>query len=321
MKKTKAISIILTASMMMTMTGCSGNKKKILAAANEYAKAVLSADIGDIAEFMVDDDEFEEAMESFMDKYSSKEDLEDIYDFILEHTTYEINKKSVQATDLKGSVEITYTMIDYMDVYNDLDDDADLDDFLDALEEAEDITMEIDQEVEFKLSKDEWKIVDDDNEGLLEVYAFYDEIYILCWGSVGEISVEAFINACENVLGDDDPYSSDGEYLDEYFTLRNDVYAALCVHASTSQSQYVYEEYYESIIEGDFEGTASASYDETSGYIVCDGYCYEEDFSGYSYGGVYYYEGSCVVVMTSNDDSDARDRVDEFLVAIGCPLP
>ena len=112
MNKIKTVSLILVASMCISLTGCSGKKKAIVEAADSYAQALLSRDTDDIADLMADDDEFEEAIESYLSRYTRNEDLEDVFDFILENTTYEIDKKSIAATDKKAIVNITFTSND-----------------------------------------------------------------------------------------------------------------------------------------------------------------------------------------------------------------
>ena len=230
MKRTKAVSMLLIASVMISMTGCSGAKKQVIAAADEYAKAILAADAGDIADLMKDSDEAEEALEQFFGRYTSNEDIAEVYDFILENTTYKIDKKSVEVQDKKASATIVFTMIDYMDVYDELDDDdADAEDFLDALEDATDNTCEVDLKVSFKLNKDEWLVDDKDNEDLMEFYELYTDIAELGLGSLAKISASDFeevLLGCSD-LDEDDIDSYDGSMY-SYVTYYYDDYCIIC---------------------------------------------------------------------------------------------
>lgn len=322
MKKIKAVSLLLAASMVISMTGCSGAKKQILEAADEYAKAILAADAGDIADLMKDDDESEEILEAFFDRYSSNEDLEDVYEFILENTTYKIDKKSVEVKDKKASATITFTMIDYMDVYDGLDDDADVDDYLDELEENKDNTCEFDLKVEFKLDKDEWKIVDKDNEDLLEFYGFYPEIMELGLAGLPYLSLSEFEDAVAACTDIDIDYFSSFE-------------GSGCTYNYCTEGavQYLYYEYddeddardeFEEAIEDmedpdddDVNGTYVTYYDGTCGYILVDG-----EFEGeFLYGGIYLNEDVVIVVVAYDGNSGDDRDVDAVLDAIGYPKP
>ena len=324
MKKYKTISIILCASMLMSMTGCSGNKKKILTAADEYANAVIAADIDDLSGFMDDDEEFAEAMEIFMDEYTSKEDLEEVFDFILENTTYTVDKKSLEVTDKKASVQITYTMVDYMDVYDDLDDDAEIEDYLEALEDAKDTTIEIDQEVEFELVKDEWKVVDDENESLLEVYEFYPEICDMGWCGIGELSFDTFRTACEDILFEDNLTDYSFDSYSELYTFSNGVFAQILTYSDPDAARGDFDNYYNgfqnAIANGEFDGEFLEYDDGNTAYILFDGYSSDRYFmSGDLYGGVFYSEGVCLVVFCADAGEPTEETVDVFLEAMGCP--
>ena len=328
MKKTKAVSVLLTASILMSMTGCSGAKKNVIAAAEEYAGAVLEADAGDIAELMEDDDDAEEFLEEFFNTYLSREDLQEVYDFILENTTYEINKKSVKVKDKKASVEITYTMVDYLDVYDDLDDDAEIEDYLDALEDAEDNTMEIDQEIELELDKDEWIIIDDDYENTLEVYEFYQDILDLGWvPNFPTVTSEDFLNAVNEVLGDSDPYIYDCEFFFSSHGSENAVFADIDIEYSYTESAvYSFESRYDGLLtavqDGSFTGEYDCYYDGTTGYIFFHGTSNSSDFfRGDIYGAVFLTENFILYSYTGIDSQERRDTVDAFLTSLGYPCP
>lgn len=322
MKKTKAISVLLIASMAMSMTGCSGAKKKVIEAADEYAKAILSADAGDIADLMKDDDEAEAALEGFFDRYSSSEELNDVYEYILENTTYKIDKKSVEVKDKKASATIVFTMIDYMDVYDELDDDsADAEDFLDALEDGIENTCEVELDVEFKLVKDDWKIVDKDNEDLLEFYEFYPEIAELGLAGVPYISKTSFQDQVIDSIGiDSDDFSSyESSYYSVAYYYNSDYQFVYYEYDDTEDAQDMFEDAYEEFLDEieDDDMTGSYYYDGTSGYVVFDG----EYYGDYMHGGFFIRDNVLIEVYTNEDGSNEITTIDAFLNAIGFPKP
>ena len=109
MNKTKVISSVLTASIILSCCGCSlfdQDNKNVLAAANAYADAVVSGEISDVIELMADGEDFEDELTDYVE---SSEKLEDVYDAILNSMSYEIDRKSVTSSKKNGeaSVEIT----------------------------------------------------------------------------------------------------------------------------------------------------------------------------------------------------------------------
>ena len=329
MKKTKAVSMLLIASMVMSMTGCSGAKKNVIAAAEEYAKAILATDAGDIADLMKDDDGVEEALDSFFDRYTSNEDIAEVYDFILENTTYKIDKKSVEVKDKKASATIVFTMIDYMDVYDELDDDdADAEDFLEALEDAKDNTCEVDLKVSFKLSKEDWLVDDKDLEDLEEFYEFYLDIYELGLGGFAKISASDF----ETVLADCSDIDEDDidTYEGSMYTMVTYYYDDYCIlyyeyddeEDAADYFEDTYEDYLDMIEDGGFEGNHSEYMDDTCGYILIDGESFTDNFLDDDlYGGIYYAENTYLIILTTSHDQNKENTIDQILNAIGYPNP
>ena len=64
MDKKSSIAFILTASVLVSLCGCSGDKQEIINAADEYASAVTKFDCKDIASLMEDEDEAESELEA-----------------------------------------------------------------------------------------------------------------------------------------------------------------------------------------------------------------------------------------------------------------
>ena len=154
MKTTKIISSVLAASLLMSVSGCSlfdNDDKNVLIAAKAYADAMISGDSADIAECLVDGDDVEEDLEDYLASYDK---CEDAYAAIFDSMSYEIDEKSVVSSkkNAEASVDITYTMVDYETVYEDVTDDGGkYEDFVEALEEASSgrqIKVVIDYEME-----------------------------------------------------------------------------------------------------------------------------------------------------------------------------
>lgn len=331
MKKTKAVSLLLIASMIMPMTGCSlGKKNKAVNAAKAYAEAVLSGEVEDIADLMEDGDEFEETMEAFFNNSSAEDDdeLTAIYDFILENMSYKIDKKSVVIKDYRASVDITYTIIDYEEVFDDLDEDADLEDFLSALEDSKKQTTTIEQTIKLELDKDEYKVIDKDYANIYEVYSFYSDIKALGFGvDFGAVTLDQFKSAVSAVFGDDDPYVYECEFFIDCNSYANGAFASIDINTSLSDAEYSFSSYYDEftgmVEDGSFTGDYSYFYDgNTTGYIFVDG---ESDnanfFYGDIYGAIFINYDTVLVVMTTQDRESSRNAVDDLLTELGMPCP
>ena len=69
MKTTKIISLLLTASLLMSVSGCAlfdKDDKNVLMVAQNYADAILAGVGEEIAEYMVDGDDIEENLVAFL---------------------------------------------------------------------------------------------------------------------------------------------------------------------------------------------------------------------------------------------------------------
>ena len=178
MKTTKIISSVLVASLLMSTSGCSHfdkDDKNVLIAAKAYADAMISGDSGDIAACLVDGDDVEENIEAYLDSY---EKCEDAYAAIFDSMSYEIDEKSVVSSkkNAEASVDITYTMVDYETIYEDVTDDGGkFEDFVEALEDNDgEDTIEITQTISFVLEGKEWLVKDKKSKNFFEFYEFYD---------------------------------------------------------------------------------------------------------------------------------------------------
>ena len=324
MNKKKAVSMLLITSMVMSMTGCSGTKKKVIAAADEYAKAILEADAGDLADLMEDEDEAEEYLEEFFDKYADDKELQEVYDFILENATYKIDKKAVGVSDKKATVRITYTIVDYMTACEELDDGAEAEDLLDELENTEDTTTII-QKLDLKLVNDEWKIADDNCEDTIEFYEFYQDISDMGFGKLKAYTAEEIEDILIDVAGASHSnfYTYDMTDLETLYYYDGSLSVDMQIYSDCDDALEDFEDlYYEMIDEfdaGNFDGEYSYGFDGESGYVVVDGTLYDGYWNEYSYGGIYLTENTIIIVSADSNSSSAKTDVDAVITALGYP--
>lgn len=306
MNNKKIVATFLIASMLMSMTGCSNKKKAVIETATDFADAVISGDIDDIADFMEDGDDLEE----FMEAYEVNSNRQDIVDAIYDSMSFEIDEKSVKIKDGKATIDVTYTLVDYMCVYEDLDDEDGLEEYLDALEDEEDETTTIDQTIELEQDGDEWIVIDDDFENMEDFLSFYEDIAEMSWGSSGTISQEEFNMTLEEVFGiDSSDYSSDSSpsyAITSYFGDSCCIeYFSYSEEASTTELFGYYQEAYDYM-------DCTVLYDGDDNIsILFDG-------SEYYYGGIYL-RGNSMMIITVYDTSSSE--VDDMLDMLGLTKP
>ena len=334
MKTTKIISSVLAASLLMSVSGCSlfdKDDKNVLLAAQAYADAILSGDSADIAEMMVNGDDIEENLEAYFESYDK---YEDAYAAIFDSMSYAIDQKSIESSKKNGeaSVEITYTMVDYETVYEDVaDEGGKFEDFVEALEDNDgEDTIEITQTIKFVLEGKEWLVKDKNSKNLFEVYEFFDAVESFKWGGDFEaISVAFFEDTLYNTLG----YSCSEYYEDLYWTAQyagNDLKIDIFQQYDLSHASEVFERSYtdrfaDVLSRGGFDGDYAYEFNGTDGYVVLDGYIdYDEGWfnhNGYIYGGLFFTGDVFVVVLAYTSSSSAHAEVDQFLEALGYPVP
>ncbi|MBR1796447.1 MAG: hypothetical protein IJ757_00305 [Clostridiales bacterium] len=178
----KLASSALSVAMVASLGGCAllgGNADEdVIAAAEDYADAIVKFKAADILDMIEEpNDDFAEGLEAFMDHSAST--YGDDYDAIcgaIEGTfSYEIDEESVESSkkDGEGSVDITFTYVDYQAVYDDvIADGGDVDAFVAALADGD--TQEVTQSISFVLNDDdEWKVDDAKGKKVQELYQFY----------------------------------------------------------------------------------------------------------------------------------------------------
>ena len=332
MNKKKVLSSVLTASFIVSATGCSlfdKDNKNVLAAAEKYADAVISVEISDIVELMLDGEDFEDELNDYVE---GSEMLEDIYDAVVNSMSYKIDQKSIESSkkNAEASVDITYTMVDYETVYEDVTDDGGkLDDYVEALEDndGEDV-IEITQTVSFVLEGSEWLVKDKKCKNLYEVYEFYSAVKEFGWsGMIEAITLEQFEDAAIAALGSeyDDGYIVTGDaygYAYDYgFYYGENVYMVMYsykdVADATEQFDFFYRSFQSDLSDGSFDGDSAFAFSGTEGMVVFEGVWY----GNYVYGAYYLKDNTMLYALSYLDNDSEKAIVDEFFDIIGYPGP
>ena len=181
MKAKKLIASAVCASMILSIGGCAlfdKDDKGVLAAAEEYAEAVKKVKAGTIAGLIADSDGLKGEIEAFTSGSGAElpDGYSDIVSAIAGTISYEINEDSVESSrkNKEGSVDITWTLVDYETVYEEVSEDGgDIESFIEALTDNGAADMEIVQTVDFVYEDDAWLVDDSEINELFMVYDFY----------------------------------------------------------------------------------------------------------------------------------------------------
>ena len=216
--KQKAISVVLVASMLLSMSGCAlfdKDDKAVLAAAEEYASAVATADVDTIVSLSSDGEETE--LTSYIEDCMDDKQMGDVFDAVLGSITYEIDSKSVVSSKKDGSasVDVTYTIPDCEAIYKDVaSSGGSLSDFAKAVEDDDgDNTVEISQTIKFVLDGKDWLVKDKNDKNLSEIYEFFGMVAVL---SVTEKYAQAVIDLNPDGFKDLTTYDYSSEF-DTFF--------------------------------------------------------------------------------------------------------
>lgn len=179
----KIVSSVVCLSVLASLGGCSMFDKDdegVLAAVEDYAEAVKKGRVGNIVDLLVDGDDYEDELDEYMeggDALLLPDGYDDICEAILDTLEYEIDEDTVESSkkNQEGSVSITWTLVDYDSVFDEVfEENGDVDAYIDALEECED-RIEISQRLDLVLDEDTWLIDDDRLKNLEDVYEFYED--------------------------------------------------------------------------------------------------------------------------------------------------
>ena len=294
----KLTSSALSVAVLASLGGCALFDKSgeaVLEVADEYATAVTKFKAGDILDLISEpSDDFSENLESYMDHSADAwgEDYDAICGAIEGTFAYEIDEESVEASkkDGEGSVDITFTFVDYNKVYEDVSaEGGDLDDFVAALADGD--TQEVTQTVNFVLDGEEWLVDDSKGKGVQELYSFYEDAFDFQFTP----PLIDLIDYTEWYYSDDDVYeapytieldiiptaegqSVEWEFYYEYYLDGNLIFTSDTCTDSGAWIESYYGESYDSQAQVNDDGTLVAgSYQcivyDMSGNVLADSTC------------------------------------------------
>ena len=342
MKRTKLLASVIVLSMLLSLSGCSGKKKEVITAADEFAKAVIDFDTKDIAGLMADEETAASELASYKYSYERSEDSKAIFDAIFDSMTYEVDRKSIKISkEDEASVDIRFTFVDFEEVYENVyDDGGNVEDYIDALEDDGGAnTKELTLSVKFVLKRDDWLVKDKNNKTLYKMFGFIYDVNDYTWCNYTNVSESRFISVLEDELGMEESCDilvfdepGDIDYY-EYDTFVSGIYGPCFFayveftdeeEASDFFEDRIYDVFDDMIDDNDFDGdhNMNFNYREYAGYVTVDGYSYSDEFMyGDLYGGVYCKDNIVVMVMANSDEASYREDVDNVLREIGYPLP
>ena len=198
-KTTRAVSLILTGSMLMSLCSCSLGADKseddVLDMAEEVANCICDRDYKKLAKLTEDGDEdLEEMLEAI--------DEDDLKAAIASTLSFEFEEDSLEKDGKKGyTVEVTFTYVDYEEVvdgglYNSVDE------FEDAIDDCD---KEVEEAITLEFEKDGDDIIFANISDLEALFPYWDEdIFADAIGNVEEAPVETE-PAVTDVTDDTDP--------------------------------------------------------------------------------------------------------------------
>lgn len=329
MDKKSSIALILTASVLVSLCGCSGDKQDIINAADEYASAVTKFDCKDIASLMEDEDEAESELEALKERYESNEVYEDIFDAVMSSMTYEIDKGSVK----DGSVKVTFKFVDYEQIYEDVyDDGGNIEDYVEALENDDgETTTKITQTIDLINYKNEWLVKDNDYENLLEIYGFIDEISGYGWCNFDVLTIEEFKKIITEDLGEELDTDADYGSYQEADVLPGLAVIRIQKYTDAEDAQIAFEDHHDFLVNNGYAedaGYYTYYFDGKEGYMLFNGELFDgEEMNGSCYYGGIYLKGDTVVVAVASQANEKNfenygvKSVVEFIEAAELPMP
>ena len=300
MKKSEITATLLIASLIFPATGCNNaQKQEVITLAEEYADAVIEEDAKAIADTM-DEDEEEIDLSHFV-----RNDREAIADIISDSISYELDTDSIQIVGDRAYIDITYTLVDYVQVYEDQDDDADLEGYIEELENS-DYTTTVVQTIEMVEDHGEWRIDGSGYENSMELYSYYDIIDNFFWGGPEGSAFESFAFAVQSAfsINRNDLYMEehDDYYYVSYFDGLND-----CTYYEFEDENDALDKFVELV--GNY------------GYYMSDGDTFFVNNEDGCYGGIYIRGNVVYYIVSLVDDSATIELVNDILTRMDLPTP
>ena len=333
MRKLRTTAILLITSIMLPLAGCTpqGARKKVRDTVDAYAQAVINGDTDEVARHIEEEKEFKEEIEDYLVRVTGNEDLDDVFDVVLNNISYEIDEDSIEITGKEARIDITYTLIDYEGIYEDYDCAPSIAQYIDALGENVDRTITIDQEIDLVYTEGEWKIAGNNSNNVTEVYGFYEDISEYEWSSISYVSDIEFESALNTVFGlsssqytvvnasdhTETVYSDDTAYLAIFIYDDEDDAAR---HYAGTFSTYSGSSDLSDIFFDSYGNDYDDSEEVHTGYIILDGETADTiPLDGPLHGGIYIHDNTIVYAIVSEDGRDRLGQINDFLDELGLP--
>ncbi len=150
MKRKKFIAVLLAASVLASSAGCSkGFDESMTSIANKACKNVVAADYKKVEGFI---DGKNKDLEAAMDLETDDDVVNEAIEIILSTFSYEVDEDSLESDFFgkEGSIDVTFSIVDYESVLDDHDVFRDLDEFESLIEDCDDrietsITLEFEK--------------------------------------------------------------------------------------------------------------------------------------------------------------------------------
>lgn len=175
----KILAAVLSVAMVGSLASCSlfdKSAEEVQAATEAFCSALDNAKGSKLEKMIFEpEDDFAEGLQDSLDNADfDDEDLKAVMDAITESFAYEIDEESIEssAKDGEGSIDVTFSFVDYESVAGNEDNCKDVETFLAALDDCKDV-IEKDVTLEFVKDEDSW-FLDNYEEVFDEYFAYQD---------------------------------------------------------------------------------------------------------------------------------------------------
>lgn len=180
MKNRKIVAVVVAASMVLSLAGCSKTGKKddkaqkaVISTAEDFSEALVNLDASNFDDLTnLEDEDLEMCEMIFGMLTEDDEDVEALLDAVLDEISFEIDEDSIEIDDDEASVDVVFTHLDGT-TFEDLAEDCEsIDDLIDALDDADTKESTVSYELELN-DDDEWVISNADKA----IEKYFDKVF------------------------------------------------------------------------------------------------------------------------------------------------
>lgn len=208
MKLKKCIALLLTASLMSSVAGCSKQfDETMTSVADKACKSVIADNYKKVESCL---DGKNKNLESAMDLESDDDTVNDAIKIILSTMNYEVDEDSLESDFFgkEGTIDVTFSIVDYESILDDSNIFRDMEDFEETIEDCKDT---IDTTITFEFEKQDGKPVIVNSDDLIELFSFKEEVEIILAGTLLD-HIEGSGYFVGDAMVDIHPYTD--EYMD-----------------------------------------------------------------------------------------------------------